>query len=640
MDQTSIISDAISQTSSLLGGLLSQIGINGAKNNIFSNLLSQNSQTVAPAATQTPPTQTTTASASSPLFIPSSASTLLQNLEQMADTMKQILNVLHQQNGANSQTAQSPAQNNQTASQTTAPAAQTPATSVPPATTPPSSAANPQTFGQKGSQNNGQSTTGTSSPSAPATTTEAATSADATSSSPPTDAAAATAPADAQTLAGIIAQLLALTELMIKNLQQTQTAGGGTAASGQTTVAAAAVLSASPNANALLPLSADLSTAIQDPASTPVADITAVDPTTTAMSPDALPQLLVSLQKITQQLLPQTNTAGATASLVQAAATTTTAVVSSIETQIALLDAKLKDFMLAAKQIDKIAASAIAAAASAPAAVTTKLMPDTTATSAQTSASTTKQDSPETSWQSQMFAIASPSSNQQSTSPTASQVFANSAALVAAADNNSGSANSDANPDLLSGDRASTSPFSLGPDAAATAGGVQATGTYNFASTLSAIRAANGGATGLPNVVDQVILQMNRSVKTGDNQMAVQLNPADLGKITVKLDIGSDGKVQGTVTADNPQTLGMLQKDSRSLERALQDAGLRADPGSLQFSLSGQENGRNANQTANNGNGNANTPDGTIPAEEILALTDSASTETYYLTPNGVNIQV
>ncbi|MDD3371207.1 MAG: flagellar hook-length control protein FliK [Alphaproteobacteria bacterium] len=168
----------------------------------------------------------------------------------------------------------------------------------------------------------------------------------------------------------------------------------------------------------------------------------------------------------------------------------------------------------------------------------------------------------------------------------------------------------------------------------------QATGTYGFASTLSALRAAKGGTSGLPSVVDQVILQMNRNVKNGQSNMSLQLHPTDLGKITVKLEFGKDDKVQGTVVAENPKTLEMLQKDSRSLERALQDAGLRAEPGSLQFSLGEQHNGQNANNASGGeanraSSGTDSASDSGIDGTEIVA-----AAETYYITPTGVNIQV
>ncbi len=168
--------------------------------------------------------------------------------------------------------------------------------------------------------------------------------------------------------------------------------------------------------------------------------------------------------------------------------------------------------------------------------------------------------------------------------------------------------------------------------------GVASSNPYSFASQLSATRAANGGTTGLPSVAEQVLLQLNRGVKDGNDQMTIQLHPADLGKISIKLDIGSDGKVQGTVVADNPVTLNLLLKDVRGLERALQEAGLRADSGSLQFNLSGQGNtsGQTSNNSASNGSSNNNSFDTSVGVPDVSA--DSG--ESWYLTPGRVNFKV
>lgn len=84
---------------------------------------------------------------------------------------------------------------------------------------------------------------------------------------------------------------------------------------------------------------------------------------------------------------------------------------------------------------------------------------------------------------------------------------------------------------------------------------------------------------------EQVAVQLNKSAKTGNDRFNIQLNPADLGRVDVRMDIAKDGSVRVHVTADNAATFDMLQKDSRSLERALQQAGLQADSGSLSFSL-------------------------------------------------------
>jgi hypothetical protein len=320
--------------------------------------------------------------------------------------------------------------------------------------------------------------------------------------------------------------------------------------------------------------------------------------------------------------------------------TPTAAALPVVVTQLATLEAGLKNVIALLQKQAAIATAAnqTAPATATPAATQTAAPLSTAPTQSLASADASAKATDN--WQSQLFGIASTTAP-QAQPQTSGQVFAASAAMVSAGDKNTGGSAFDGGSDNLMGRDASPSFGNATNAAAITAEGAQAVGTYNFASQLSAFRAANGGTMGLPSVVDQVILQMNRSVKSGNDQMSLQLQPGDMGKITVKLDFGSDGKVQGTVTAENPKTLDMLQKDSRSLERALQDAGLRADPGSLQFSLGGQSNSQNANQAAA---GNANAPgaeDPTAVAPEDDLVTDlGVLAETYYITPTGVNIRV
>jgi flagellar hook-length control protein FliK len=85
--------------------------------------------------------------------------------------------------------------------------------------------------------------------------------------------------------------------------------------------------------------------------------------------------------------------------------------------------------------------------------------------------------------------------------------------------------------------------------------------------------------------------------------LTIQLEPVDLGKIEVRLDFGSEGRVQASIVAENTETLDLLQRDSRSLERALQSAGLQTDAGSLNFSLRGDSrSGREFGQRSFKGN--------------------------------------
>ena len=127
---------------------------------------------------------------------------------------------------------------------------------------------------------------------------------------------------------------------------------------------------------------------------------------------------------------------------------------------------------------------------------------------------------------------------------------------------------------------------------------VAATG---FSTALSASGATS--ATTAQTPADQVSVVMQRAIASGTTSMTIALNPLELGKVEVKLDINKDGAVQANVIADRPETLTMLQNDHSSLHQALHNAGLTTDANSLNFSLRGDGQPQQQ-QTAQNG-GNA-----------------------------------
>lgn len=95
---------------------------------------------------------------------------------------------------------------------------------------------------------------------------------------------------------------------------------------------------------------------------------------------------------------------------------------------------------------------------------------------------------------------------------------------------------------------------------------------------------ARARATNQP-VLHQVVVHVARAAADGSDRISIKLVPADLGRIDVQLEFGPEGRVQAVFAADRPHTLDLLQRDARALERALNDMGLRADSGSLSFSL-------------------------------------------------------
>ena len=97
-------------------------------------------------------------------------------------------------------------------------------------------------------------------------------------------------------------------------------------------------------------------------------------------------------------------------------------------------------------------------------------------------------------------------------------------------------------------------------------------------------------------LLDQVAFQVKTAIGDGSSKISIQLHPADLGKLDIKLEVGADGKTNVVVTADNHKTLELLQRDAQGLSKMLNDAGLKTDSGSLSFNLGG--GGQNQNNSA------------------------------------------
>ncbi len=86
---------------------------------------------------------------------------------------------------------------------------------------------------------------------------------------------------------------------------------------------------------------------------------------------------------------------------------------------------------------------------------------------------------------------------------------------------------------------------------------------------------------------EQVALSMRQATQSGTDRIEIQLKPASLGAIAVKLDVSHDGHISAVISADRSDTLNLLRQDSQGLQQALRDAGLKADNGSLSFNLRG-----------------------------------------------------
>jgi flagellar hook-length control protein FliK len=90
-----------------------------------------------------------------------------------------------------------------------------------------------------------------------------------------------------------------------------------------------------------------------------------------------------------------------------------------------------------------------------------------------------------------------------------------------------------------------------------------------------------------PVPLEALAVQIARRFEAGLSQFEISLHPADLGKVDISLSVGDDGHVHAMMRAERPETLDLLQRDARSLETQLRQAGLEVGSNALSFSLSG-----------------------------------------------------
>lgn len=95
-----------------------------------------------------------------------------------------------------------------------------------------------------------------------------------------------------------------------------------------------------------------------------------------------------------------------------------------------------------------------------------------------------------------------------------------------------------------------------------------------------------------PPVAEQVVVRMRDVVNKDAKQIQISLDPKELGKVDVRMDVANDGRTQITITVDKKETLELLQRDRVSLEKALAEMGMKTDSGSMNFNLREQPRGQ------------------------------------------------
>lgn len=90
--------------------------------------------------------------------------------------------------------------------------------------------------------------------------------------------------------------------------------------------------------------------------------------------------------------------------------------------------------------------------------------------------------------------------------------------------------------------------------------------------------------------VPHIAVEIARSIQNGISRFEIRLNPPELGRVDVRIEMDNSGNVVARLAVERSETLDLLQRDQRALERALIDAGLDGGKTDLEFSLR-QDNG-------------------------------------------------
>ena len=146
--------------------------------------------------------------------------------------------------------------------------------------------------------------------------------------------------------------------------------------------------------------------------------------------------------------------------------------------------------------------------------------------------------------------------------------------------------------DALPTDAKSKADIAVAPAASASAD--QTAAAQAAAATTSSGPAAPSTAKALPAAyqpvanpinMGQMAFEMVKQIHQGQSRFSIRLDPPELGRIDVKMHVDAAGNVNARLMVERSETFDLFQRDQRSLERALAQAGLDGAKTNLEFSL-------------------------------------------------------
>ena len=163
--------------------------------------------------------------------------------------------------------------------------------------------------------------------------------------------------------------------------------------------------------------------------------------------------------------------------------------------------------------------------------------------------------------------------------------------------------------------------------------------SINFSNFVSSSGRSISGPT-----LQMIALQIQQNANAKVTTFNMQLEPADLGRLDIEMSFDKAGNVKAHLTADRPETLAMLQRDSQHLGRILQDAGLEVEENALSFDLRQDNPQQDGSATGYGDDGNARDNrygfSQTLAGGDTLLNAQMAIYATEHISQTGVNITV
>lgn len=115
-----------------------------------------------------------------------------------------------------------------------------------------------------------------------------------------------------------------------------------------------------------------------------------------------------------------------------------------------------------------------------------------------------------------------------------------------------------------------------------------------------------------PTPLQMLPIEIGMQAVRGVTNFQIRLDPAELGRVDVKLQIRDNGEVNASLVVDRVETLAMLKRDASTLQQAFEQAGLRQSADGLSFSLRGEGQNGEARREGARGPAGENADDNTL----------------------------